>query len=60
LEIAPYEGKGNRVEQFEVITTMLDVSIDGKQIGGLYEHRWEGEVYQPECVSSAHLYQLAA
>jgi hypothetical protein len=36
--------QNNRVEQFEVITTMLDVSIDGNQIGGLYEHRWEGEV----------------
>jgi hypothetical protein len=36
--------QNNRVEQFEVITTILDVSIDGKQIGGLYEHRWEGEV----------------
>jgi hypothetical protein len=22
--------------------------------------RWQIEVYQPECVSSAHLYQLAA
>jgi hypothetical protein len=36
--------KGNRVEQFEVITTILDESIDGGQIGGLYERRWEGEV----------------
>jgi hypothetical protein len=36
--------QNNRVEQFEVITTILDVSIDGKQIGGLYEYRWEGEV----------------
>src|SRR5262245_15312690 len=36
--------KGNRVEQFEVVTTLLDTSIDGGQIGGLYERRWEGEV----------------
>src|SRR6187549_3681034 len=36
--------KDNRVEQFEVITTLLDTSIDGGQIGGLYERRWEGEV----------------
>ena len=36
--------KNNRVEQFEVITTILDVSIDGKQIGDLYERRWDGEV----------------
>jgi hypothetical protein len=36
--------KGNRVEQFKVITTILDASIDGGQIGGLYERRWDGEV----------------
>ena len=36
--------QNNRVEQFKVITTILDVSIDGEQIGGLYEQRWEGEV----------------
>jgi hypothetical protein len=36
--------KENRVEQFKVITTILDASIDGGQIGDLYERRWEGEV----------------
>jgi len=36
--------KDNRVEQFKVITTILDTSIDGGQIGDLYERRWEGEV----------------
>lgn len=36
--------KNNRVQQFNVVTTILTPSIDGKQIGGLYEHRWEGEV----------------
>jgi hypothetical protein len=36
--------KNNRVEQFKVVTTILTPSIDGKQIGALYEHRWEGEV----------------
>ena len=36
--------KNNRVNQFKVVTTILDASIDGKQIGGLYERRWEGEV----------------
>lgn len=35
--------KNNRVQQFNVVTTILTPSIDGKQIGGLYEHRWEGE-----------------
>src|SRR5215467_6164678 len=36
--------KNNRVEQFKVITTILDASIDGGQIGMLYERRWDGEV----------------
>jgi hypothetical protein len=36
--------KDNRVEQFNVITTILDASIDGGQIGDLYERRWGGEV----------------
>jgi hypothetical protein len=36
--------KNNRVQQFKVVTTILMPSIDGKQIGALYEHRWEGEV----------------
>jgi hypothetical protein len=36
--------KNNRVKQFKVVTTILDVSIDGEQIGDLYERRWEGEV----------------
>ena len=37
-------GKGNRAEQFRVITTILDAAIDGVQIGDLYERRWQGEV----------------
>jgi hypothetical protein len=36
--------RDNRAEQFEVVTTILDASIDGSQIGALYERRWEGEV----------------
>jgi hypothetical protein len=36
--------KDNRAEQFEVVTTILDASISGGQIGALYERRWEGEV----------------
>ena len=36
--------KDNRVEQFKVVTTILDASIDGGQIGDLYERRWDGEV----------------
>jgi hypothetical protein len=36
--------KDNRVEQFKVITTILDTGVDGGQIGSLYERRWDGEV----------------
>jgi hypothetical protein len=36
--------KNNRVKQFKVVTTILDQSIDGKQIGDLYQRRWDGEV----------------
>jgi len=36
--------KNNRVQQFKVVTTILARSIDGKQMGDLYERRWEGEV----------------
>jgi len=34
----------NRVAQFKVVTTIFNESIDGKQIGHLFERRWEGEV----------------
>jgi len=36
--------KNNRAKQFKVVTTILDSSIDGKQIGGLYERRWDGKL----------------
>ena len=36
--------KNNRVTQFKVVTTILNMSIDGKQIGDLFERRWDGEV----------------
>jgi hypothetical protein len=34
----------NRAEVFKVVTTILDTSIDGAQIGALYEQRWSGEI----------------
>jgi hypothetical protein len=37
-------GRNNRAEQFKVITTILDASIGGGQIGSLYERRWDGEI----------------
>lgn len=36
--------RNNRAEQFDVITTILDTAITGKQIGDIYERRWCGEV----------------
>jgi hypothetical protein len=36
--------RDNRAEVFKVVTTILDASIDGGQIGELYEQRWSGEV----------------
>ena len=36
--------RDNRAEVFQVVTTILDTSIDGGQIGDLYERRWSGEV----------------
>ena len=36
--------RNNRAEQFKVVTTILDTSIGGGQIGELYERRWQGEV----------------
>ena len=36
--------KNNRAKQFKVVTTILALSIDGKQIGDLYKRRWDGGV----------------
>src|SRR5947208_9197630 len=33
--------RDNRAERFNVITTILDASVDGGQFGDLYERRWE-------------------
>jgi hypothetical protein len=34
--------------------------VSGSDLAELYRARWNAEVYQPECPSSASLYQLAA
>src|SRR5215469_15649239 len=36
--------RNNRAEQFKVVSTILDASIDGGQFGELYKRRWDGEV----------------
>jgi len=48
--------KNNRVKQFKVITTILDASVDGQQIGNLYERRWCGEVCQADYIPRCGLY----
>ena len=37
-------GEDNRAGVFKVVTTILDASIGGGQIGGLYKRRWSGGV----------------
>ena len=51
--------RDNRAEQFKVVTTILDASIDGRQIGDLYERRWEGEIFHSDCPSSNSLYRAS-
>jgi hypothetical protein len=36
--------KNNRVKQFKVITSILDVRISCDDVRGLFERRWDGEV----------------
>jgi hypothetical protein len=44
-----------------LVTTLLDpIAYPAEAIASLYGERWTIEVYQPECPSSAHLYQRAA
>ncbi len=42
------------------VLTNLPAEIDGLTIAELYRYRWEEEVCQADCTSSAHLYHLAA
>ena len=54
-------GRPGSGEKHRLLTTLLDAQQHpAKRLIVLYHERWEGEVYQPEYVSSAHLYQLAA
>jgi hypothetical protein len=48
-------GRNSRAERFKVVTTLLDASVDGGQIGDLYERRWSGEVCQADCTSRFRL-----
>jgi len=53
--------RGRRTRTLIVVTTLTDAEEYTKEeIAELYGFRWNVEVYQPDCTSSAHLYRLAA
>jgi hypothetical protein len=53
--------RGCRVKELTIVTTLTDPeAFSVEDIAQLYGYRWHSEVYQPECTSSAGLYQLAA
>jgi hypothetical protein len=53
--------KGFRTREIIVHTSLLDdVAYSKEDIAALFRRRWQAEVYQPEYISSAQLYQLAA
>ncbi len=54
--IIPYEENGEQ-KTLRLITNLLEISA--KTIALLYQYRWQVEVYQPDCTSSARLYHLA-
>jgi hypothetical protein len=52
---------GFRTKAIVVVTTLLDpVRYPKEDLADLYRQRWHNEVCQPDCTSSARLYQLAA
>ncbi len=57
----PIAQPGFRVKIVVIATTLLDhIAYPPSKLAELYRARWNAEVYQPECPSSASLYQLAA
>jgi hypothetical protein len=52
---------GFRVRHVTLVATLLDAQVyTAEQLADAYGLRWTVEIYQPECPSSAGLYQLAA
>ena len=52
---------GRRTKKIDVITTLTDAEeYTTEEIAELYGFRWNSEVYQPDCTSSALLYRVAA
>jgi hypothetical protein len=52
---------GFRSRSMVVVTTLLDAEeVTAIDLAGFYRARWNAEVYQLECTSSALLYRFAA
>jgi hypothetical protein len=55
----PQNGRPIERDKTKILMTN-DLTLSTAEIVELYDLRWQIEVYQPECISSAILYQLAA
>ena len=52
---------GFRTKQVVIVTNLLDsLKYNKEDLADLYRQRWNNEVYQPDCTSSALLYRVAA
>jgi hypothetical protein len=52
---------GYRSQTITIATTLTDAqTYSTEDIAQLYGFRWNSELYQPDCTSSALLYQVAA
>jgi hypothetical protein len=52
---------GFRSRNIIVVSTLLDAEeVTASDLASLYRARWNAEVYQPDCTSSALLYRVAA
>jgi hypothetical protein len=52
---------GFRSRNIIVVSTLFDAEeVTASDLASLYRARWNAEVYQPDCTSSALLYQVAA
>ena len=50
----------SRISREDWVRLTTECSENGKLCPGLYHRRWEIEVYQPDCTSSALLYRVTA
>jgi hypothetical protein len=53
--------RGFRTKSLVIVTTLVDATeYSADELATLYRRRWQAELYQPDCTSSALLYQVAA